>query len=237
MEKFLIRAADHVITVSESIGSEYSKLYGVSKPSTVLNCPNYQESKRRDLFRAVFNIRNDQKIFLYQGALSKGRGIDVLLDIFSDMDTDHSVLICMGYGPLEADIKKRASISDNVFFHPAVKPDVLLNYTGSADYGISFVEDVCLSYRYCLPNKMFEYIMSGIPVLVSNLPEMKRFVEMNGVGVVADENSKSGFKSAIEKIGGFNAELVNENVLIARRKFCWEEQERVLKRIYSGVKE
>ncbi|MBF4328677.1 glycosyltransferase, partial [Vibrio anguillarum] len=111
---------------------------------------------------------------------------------------DRNVLVCMGYGPLEALIQEKAHQQSTIFFHPAVTPDVLLNYTSSADYGVSFIEDSCLSYRYCLPNKMFEYLMAGLPVLTSNLFEMKRLVEIEGVGIVAEENTVEGFRKAIE---------------------------------------
>ena len=87
----------------------------------------------------------------------------------------------------------------NIYFHKAVSPDVLLDYTSSADFGISTIEDSCLSYRYCLPNKMFEYLMAGIPVIVSNLYEMKRLVESNMVGTVAKENTSDVLKEAIKE--------------------------------------
>ena len=105
----------------------------------------------------------------------------------------------MGYGTLENLIQKISKEYKNIYFHKAVSPDVLLDYTSSADFGISTIEDSCLSYRYCLPNKMFEYLMAGIPVIVSNLYEMKRLVESNMVGTVAKENTSDVLKEAIKE--------------------------------------
>ncbi len=233
LEWLLIRYVDDVIVVSESIAGEYIRLYNIRNPYLVLNCPTYYEQPKRNLFREKLDVRSDQTIFLYQGGLSKGRGIELLLDAFSDLDTDKSVLVCMGYGPLEGLIQEKAQQQNTVFFHPAVTPEVLLNYTSSADYGILFYEDTCLNHRYCSPNKMFEYLMAGLPVLTSNLFEMKRLVETEGVGIVAEENTVEGFRKALKASLNQDYAAIQKNVFSARKKYCWEEQENVLKEIYN----
>lgn len=235
LEKNLIRFADKVITVSDSIADEYSRLYNILKPHLVLNCPAYHEQEKCNLFREKFGIRSDQSIFLYQGSLSKGRGIEILLEAFSDLESDKNVLVCMGYGPLESLIQKKAEQQVTVFFHPAVSPDILLNYTSSADYGVSFIEDTCLSYRYCLPNKMFEYLMAGLPVLTSNLHEMEKLVNDEEVGIVASSNTVHDFRTAIGWSLNQDYKQVQENVFRTRKKYCWEEQEYVLKEIYNAL--
>jgi glycosyltransferase involved in cell wall biosynthesis len=235
LEHFLIHFADQVITVSNSIGDEYARLYGIHKPFLVLNCPSYIEQPKQNLFRGSLGIRPDQKIFLYQGGLSKGRGIEILLEAFGQLESDQNVLVCMGYGPLDDLIQEKAQASETIFFHQAVGPDVLLNYTSSADYGVSFIEDSCLSYRYCLPNKMFEYLMAGLPVLTSNLFELKRLVETEGVGIVAEDNTVEGFKRAVSASLKQDYTAIQKNVFSARKKYCWEVQEKVLKEIYDTL--
>jgi glycosyltransferase involved in cell wall biosynthesis len=235
LERFLIRFAVKVINVSDSIANEYVRLYNIPKPHLVLNCPVYQEQTKRNLFREKLSIRADQTIFLYQGGLSMGRGIELLLEAFSGLESDENVLICMGYGPLEGLIQEKAAQQNTIFFCPAVSPDVLLNYTSSSDYGILFYEDTCLNHRYCSPNKIFEYLMAGLPVIVSNLFEMKRLVETEGVGIVAHENTVEGFRQAVESSLQQNYASIQKNVFKARKKYCWEEQEKVLKVIYDAL--
>lgn len=235
LERKLIRYTDAIITVSDSIANEYSRIYNIPKPYLVLNCPAYHEHSKQNLLRENLDIRTDQTIFLYQGGLSKGRGIELLLEAFSDLDTDKNVLVCMGYGPLENLIQEKAHAQDTIFFHQAVTPDVLLNYTSSADYGVSFIEDSCLSYRYCLPNKIFEYLMADLPILTSNLYEMKRLVEKEGVGIVAENNTVEGFREAVGNTLSQDFGAIRKNVITARRKYCWEEQEKVLKEIYYAL--
>ena len=233
LEKKLIRYSDAVITVSDSIANEYLSLYNIPKPHLLLNCPPYREQPKLNLFRERLGIRVDQTIFLYQGGLSKGRGIELLLEAFSDLGSDKNVLVCMGYGTLGDLVRENAQKQNTVYFHPAVSPDVLLNFTISADYGVAFIEDACLSYRYCLPNKIFEYLMAGLPVLTSNLFEMRRLVEAEAVGVVAKENTVDGFRQAVQASLQQNYAEMQKNVFAARKKYCWEEQEKVLEEIYD----
>ncbi|AJF07643.1 glycosyltransferase [Geoalkalibacter subterraneus] len=235
MERLFIPFTAKITTVSNSIANEYVKLYKIFKPGLVLNCPAYYEQPKNNIFRDTLGIRSDQVIFLYQGGLKGGRGIELLLESFSGFESDKNVLVCMGYGPLENLIQKKTEQHNTIFFYPAVSPDVLLNYTSSADYGILFYEDTCLNHRYCSPNKIFEYLMAGLPVLTSNLFEMKRLVETEGVGIVAQENTVEGFRKAVEASLKQNYTAIQQNVFAARKKYCWEEQEKVLKGIYSAL--
>jgi len=244
MEKSLIKYADKVITVSDSIASEYVKLYNIEKPAVVLNTPPHKKIEKKDIFREKFDIAKDKTIFLYQGGLSKGRGIEILLEAFKDLAnipisnnqyTNIPVIVFMGYGELEELVKEYANKYENIYFHPAVSPDILLDYTGSADFGISTIEDSCLSYRYCLPNKMFEYLMAEIPVIVSNLYEMKKIVEENRIGVVAKENIPKGLKDAIKEAIQLDKEELRHNIKRVKEVYNWQEQEKVLLKVYREL--
>lgn len=235
LEARLLKHVDKVITVSDSIANEYVRLYGVDKPNIVLNCLPYQEVQKQDRFREIFGIGQDQTIFLYQGGLSSGRGIELLLQAFSQLISKKSVIIFMGYGPLEQNIKVYAEKYQNIYFHHAVSQDILIDYTASADYGVLFYENSCLNHYYCSPNKMFEYIMAGIPVLSANLFEMKRLVEEYQIGIVANENTLQGLQWAVEQAHHLNYQELIDNVHAARRIFNWEEQEKVLLKVYHEI--
>ncbi len=234
LEKFLIKYADKVICVSDAIANEYVKLYNIEKPGLVLNTPLYKEIEKEDKFREILNISKDKTIFLYQGGLSGGRGIEILLNTFKQIKYEKNVIVFMGYGSLEEVVVKASKEYKNIYFHKAVSPNVLLSYTCSADFGISTIEDSCLNYRYCLPNKIFEYIMAEIPVIVSNLYEMKRLVKNNDIGVVAKNNNTDGLKKAIEEANKLDKEELNKNIQKVKRIYNWEEQEKVLLDIYEG---
>ena len=235
LEQRLIKHANKVITVSNSIASEYRRIYGIEKPTLILNTPPLLDINKQDLFREKLNIGKDKTIFLYQGGLSSGRGIEILLETFKQIDDNRSVIVFMGYGELEEIVKKASREYSNIYFHPAVSPKVLLDYTSSADFGISTIEDSCLSYRYCLPNKMFEYLMARLPVVVSNLPEMKKIVEEYKVGVIAKDNTPEALQNAIMEACKLDLNMIQENIEQVREIYNWQEQEKVLLDLYKRV--
>jgi len=235
IEKKLIQYADAVMTVSDAIANEYVKLYRIPKPALILNTPPYKSIDKKDIFREVFNIDKDKTIFLYQGGLSKGRGIEILLDAFKNINDGKSMIVFMGYGPLEKIVIKASKEYNNIYFHKAVSPDVLLNYTSSADFGILFYENNCLNHYLCSPNKMFEYLMAEIPVIVSNLYEMKRLVEEKGIGVVAKYNTSNGLEKAIDEAVQLDKVELNKNILQVKEAYNWEEQEKVLLQVYKDL--
>jgi glycosyltransferase involved in cell wall biosynthesis len=233
LERALIGHVDALLTVSDKIAQEYVRLYKIDKPALVLNTPWLQEIEKRDHFRDHFAIEPSKTIFLYQGALNEGRGIEQILETFKSLDK--GVIVFMGYGILETLIKEYAQKYKNIFFHEAVAPNVVLEYTSSADFGLSLIEDSCLSYRYCLPNKMFEYTMVGIAVIVSNLPEMRRVVEEYGVGVVVKEKSAEGLKEAITEAIEMDKEQLARGIERLKSKYNWQEQEKILLKVYNAL--
>ena len=233
-EKHLIKYADRVITVSDSIANEYVKLYNIKKPALVLNAPPYKKVKKLDRFREAFGIEG-KTIFLYQGGLGKNRGVELLLEVFKAIDDNDSVMIFMGYGELEELIVEASEEHENIFFHQAVSPDVLLDYTVSADFGIATIEDSCLSYRYCLPNKLFEYIMAEVPVIVSNLPEMSKVVNDGKIGIVLEEETVKGVTEAIKRAVALDKQEITTNLKELKQHYNWEEQEKVLLKVYKEL--
>lgn len=235
LEKRLIKYADKVITVSDAIADEYVRLYYIEKPALVLNTPPYKVIKKKNIFRETLCIKEEQTIFLYQGGLSRGRGIEILLEAFKSLQNTNAVIVFMGYGPLESLIQVASKEYKNIYFHQAVAPDVLLDYTCSADFGFLFYENTCLNHYFCSPNKMFEYLMAEIPVIVSNLYEMKRLVESNKIGTVAKENTPDGLKEAIEEAVRLDKQELQANIQKLKNIYNWEEQEKILLEVYRNL--
>src|SRR5690606_10004257 len=138
LESLIIRFADRVITVSPSISTDYARLYGIAPPAVVYNAPMYVEKQPKDLLRQRFRIGSTQKIFVYQGGLFKGRGIEILLRVFADLDDDLCIVL-MGGGPLEGLAQDFASKHSNLLHIPTVDPMGLWELTFPADYGIALI--------------------------------------------------------------------------------------------------
>ena len=234
-EKFLIKQADAVLTVSDSIADCYSKDYGVKKPNLVLNCPNLQSIGQNNIFRDELGIDSNKKIFLYQGGLKSGRGIEILVKAFKENQREDCVIVFMGFGPLDKIIKEAQRFYPNIYFYQAVAQEVLMNYTSSANFGILFYEDTCLNHRYCSPNKIFEYFMAELPVIVSSLYEMRKIVQLNKVGLVAEENTVQGFIDSVDKLMQMDYEALKNNVQEIKQTYNWEQQEKVLLDVYRSL--
>ena len=106
----------------------------------------------------------------------------------------------------------------------AIKHENLINYTAGADIGLALIENISLSYYYALPNKLFEYIIAQIPVLVTELPQMEEIVNKYEVGEVllndtANELSKVLTKMIIQKD---LLQKYKENCKIAAKELNWE---------------
>ncbi|WP_165382407.1 glycosyltransferase [Acinetobacter halotolerans] len=237
IEKMAINFANKVIVVSDSIADEYVKVYNIDKPYVILNCPYYTKVEKDDIYRSTFNISKNMKIFLYQGALNKGRGIECLIRVFESLSNDSVCIVFMGYGALVSEIKDAALRSNKIYYHDAVRPEIIYQYTSSADVGICLIEDCCLSYRYCLPNKLFEYTMAGLPVLVSALPELERFVTKNKNGLTVDINDSHMILNALDVLSQ-NSNLIDEMSKNAEKLssiYHWDEQAKILLDIYNNL--
>jgi glycosyltransferase involved in cell wall biosynthesis len=140
--------------------------------------------------------------------------------------------VFVGYGDLADRVRASAARSDSIYFHPAVAPHDVLRYAASADVGLSLIEDTCLSYRLCLPNKVFEYLMAGLPIIVSDLPEMAALVRERGIGAVARSLDPQGIGEAIARVLAMTPTARAANVRETAREFSWEAQEEELVRRY-----
>lgn len=235
VERAFYSRADEVIVVGDGIADWYQRTYGGRRPAVVLNCPLSRKPERTSVLRRAVGLPPDATIYLYQGILGKGRGVEMMLEAFADLGDPGKVLVFLGMGPLEGRISEVAARTPCVHLHPAVRPHELAEYTASADVGLCLIEDTCLSYRYCMPNKLFEYFAAGIPTVVSNLPEIAGVVSRTGSGWVVVEWSAGALRSVVESIDA--AQILARRVAVenAGAEFTWENQVPVLRQVYARL--
>lgn len=233
VEKILIKQSDLTIVVSESIADWYAKEYNIVRPEVILNAPNYRKLIKTNHFRQNLGIRDDQIILLYQGGLAVARGVQLILDAFKARDDDGVIVVFMGYGNLENEIKFISSQNDNIFYYPAVAPQIVLEYTASADLGIHLIQNNCLNHYYCMPNKLFEYAMAGLPVLVSNMKDMSELVTNNQIGAVISDFSAAGINRAIDEFLERDLASMKANAYGIACENAWEVQEKKMLAAYE----
>ena len=237
IEKWFIKSANAVITVSDSIADEYVKMYNITRPYLIYNCPSnsFSDNKTYNIFREKFNIRPDQKIFIFQGALTFGRGIDFIIDSFSKMKTDKYVSILMGFGSYEAKIETASKENNNIYLHPAVDMRDIDMYTKSADWGLLTTEPISKNNDLSLPNKLFEYVMAEIPIIAFPTYEIKNKVKSNNIGIVADDFTTEALTKAIELASKTNSNSYKESLQKMKQEYNWENQDKVLIDIYKSL--
>ncbi|MFA7419989.1 MAG: glycosyltransferase [Melioribacteraceae bacterium] len=187
IERFFIKKVDLVMTTGWMDSEFLEKFYSLSKTSVVRNIPLYQKAEAKVDFRKLYNIQDDKLILLYQGVLIPGRGISIVIEALSRIP--NAVFLLLGDGDQRENYKKLAhkhGVSDRVIFAGSFTQKELINYTSAADVGLSLIENISISYYHALPNKLFEYIMAELPVLSSDLPQMKNIVNTYKVGEVVD---------------------------------------------------
>lgn len=234
VERALIRHADHCIFVGAAIEEWYVREYGLGNTTVLYNCPPRQEIVHTDHFRKTYAIPADKPIFLYQGVIGEGRGIRILLEAFAGL-ADRAHLVVMGYGLLAAWFAEQAARHASIHYHPAVPPDRLLAHTGAADFGLSVIEGSSLSYEYCMPNKLFEYVMAKRPVLVSPTREQREFVQRHAIGEVASDSSVAAIQQAVVRLLERAPAGLRSALERTRNEYCWESQEAKLEAAYLGA--
>lgn len=235
IERRGVSLVNSVITVSPSIADDYVRRYKIDKPKLVLNAPHWKEKHQEDVFRDIYDISIDQRIFLYQGGLTFDRGIKELVTAFSARKKKDVALVFMGYGEAEKYLQEAMRKYPNIFLHPAVSPNDILRYTCGADYGLVVLHKTNNSIYYCLPNKFFEYATCGLPVLANDLLEVSRWIDKYNMGTVIEMMSSDSINLGIDYLLNSDYQKLSENARKMAKENSWEEQEQVLLSVYRKL--
>ncbi len=227
LEQKLFPKVDQAITVNKSIADIYQEKYKI--PVAILrNLPVSLES--------VSNPAPKENVIIYQGALNMGRGIDLMIDAMEYLP-EYKLWIA-GYGSIESELRAQANKTEwkaRIQFKGFLEPQKLKALTSKAKIGLSLEEDMGASYHFALPNKLFDYIQAGIPVLVSDLPEMKAIVSEYGVGEILENKDRTAEALAhrIRKLceDAEQYDQYSTSCLAAAKVLNWEQEKDVLKKI------
>jgi glycosyltransferase involved in cell wall biosynthesis len=227
IEKFFIIKCDLVLTTGDMDTQFIEKTYAISNVITIRNIPAYTVPDKTVDLKKELNIPADKILFLYQGVLLNGRGIPKIFKALAKIP--QAVLLILGDGEQRENFGRLAAelgIADRVYFYGMVNHDELMNYTSAADAGLALIENISFSYYYALPNKLFEYIMAGVPVISCNLPQMKKNVGDYNVGICVDAESEEDVYTALSNIADNITALkqYKQNCFEAAKELNWQKE-------------
>jgi glycosyltransferase involved in cell wall biosynthesis len=237
IEKWILPRLKIAYTVSKPIADSYKQKYGTDF-EIIHNYP--LKKKAIKPYQLPFSIGGD-KLLIYQGAVNIGRGLELLIETVSEIE--NVKLVIAGDGDIRKSLENKIfemGFGNKVFLIGKIPFEQLHSLTAQATAGVSLEEDMGLNYRYAMPNKLFDYIQAGIPVIVSSLPEMKKVVEKYKIGIIAETKEKDEL-SLLLKTLLFDEEIRafwKQGLRMAADELCWENEEKLLIEIFrrTGIK-
>lgn len=238
LERTLMPRVQGAITTTEARAKYFSRAYGVARPVVLQNRPREQQAIRSDRIRTALELDQPWPIILYQGGVQQGRGLERLARVAADVPNAYFVFI--GGGRLDGSLRRiveELQLEQRVRFIPTVALAELPSYTASADIGVQPIENTCLNHYTTDSNKLFEYVQAGLPVVASDLPEIRRVVREHDLGVLVPEGNSAALAATLRDLVGDEGKR-HYHAAQSRKAAAvlnWESQEHELLALYERV--
>ncbi|HAJ98687.1 MAG TPA: glycosyltransferase [Bacteroidales bacterium] len=238
LENWLFPKQQTIITVNNSIANLYKEKFGKNLV-VVRNMPRYRQLQLNESF-SIAGLDPSKNIVLIQGSgLNTGRGTEeLILAMQPEYGICNTQLLVIGDGNAKQqlmDLADSKGLQNLVIFLPRMPYDLLMQHTARATIGATLDKPFCTNYLYSLPNKLFDYILAGLPVLASDLPEVKAIVGKYDVGMICKSNEPQEIAKCINEMLS-DAQRLKQwqtNCLQAAKTLNWENQEETIRKVYS----
>lgn len=233
IERFIFPRLNRIYTVNESIAELYRKKYHKSI-QVVRNVPYLLTEQT-----APLSYPAGRKIIIYQGSgINMNRGAEELVLSMKHLPAEEYMAWMIGGGDVFEKLKLLATehgVNDRVRFIAKVPFRELRDFTIQAHLGISFDKPTNLNYLYSLPNKIFDYIHAGIPVLCTALPEIKAIVDMYAVGDYIDSHDPQHIAERIRAVFADPERYLDwkKNAIAASRELCWQHEKKIVSALFK----
>ncbi len=241
-ERESIKKAAGAITVCEKIAQHLGQFHGVADPVVIRNTPYrvHFEKGKFDL-RQKLGLTDKDVIGLYVGKITYNRGVMGILEALPHVHPDLKFVL-LGYFDTNFAIEfwKKVdllNLKNRVFHYGPVPTGEVSSWASSADFSVVSMDPICLSYFYTLPNKFFESIQAGLPILACRLPELENHIRKYGCGALFDNYNHDSLVANLQKLTvdqTFRREL-NANIQRAQEELCWEQERNVLFKLYEKL--
>ncbi len=232
----------NVITVSNTVADALQKRHSwLPRPAIVMSCPDLREQREAPLpLRDVVGLPADVPTMVYSGGINPARGVDIAIQSLKHLPDWHLVVVTVPFPHVMADeltdMAQELGVRDRFHVAPPVPGVELIDYLSSMDVGLIPLSTKYANLRAAMPNKLFEYLNAGVPVVVSDCPEMRDFVMSNGVGDWFTYPDAAGLAAAVTRTyDRFPKGLIPAQVEELHDRISWEPQGEVLLRTYESL--
>ncbi len=237
LEKWIVPKLNYSITVNQSIANYFKEKYKVPF-IYVRNIPNYIKPDHLKT-RSGLELPTDKKIIILQGAgINMQRGAEELVESMQYLSENYLLLI-IGSGDVIGQLKENVqhlSLQNKVKFIGKISAAELRHYTMNADLGVTIDKDTNLNYHFSLPNKVFDYMHAGIPVLATRLPEIEHLVNEFHIGTFIENHDPKHIASQVDRfLNSKNYELCKSNTHKAAQQNNWETEKQKLVTLFHEM--
>jgi glycosyltransferase involved in cell wall biosynthesis len=234
--------ADRVITVSPAIATRLQREHKLKRePVVVMNTPNPADvSVEVSDIRSELGLASDVPLMVYGGGVTRARGIQTAVQALVDLPDVHLAVVCVPGVATDAVRELQAQavaleVQDRFHTLDPVQPDEVVAFLRTADVGLIPILRYP-SHEMALPNKLFEYAFAGLPVVVSDMPSMKEFVERTRIGEVFTAADAHGLAAKVRMVLG---DLDNYRERVAdpgyQQEVSWAGQATKLRELYGEL--
>ncbi len=244
IEQKYISKANAVIAVTPMRGRKMQEMYpSMQNLYIVENAPEkLPDLPGKGRLRSMINAAPDDIIALYQGVLCPERGLEELLAAAELTQNPKLRFVFIGMDTLNGTLQQIAAdkgLNNRVFFLPPVPSEELPEITIDADMGFILFRNTCLNHYYSLPNKLYEYMMAGVPIISSDFPELKRVLEEAESGITVNPDSPEEIAQAVEKLAASRSirmKMKQNGRKAALSRYNWEPQSEILRNLYRKLR-
>lgn len=240
LEKYLIKHADAVITVSDPLAREMERVYAYNPVLVVPNAEPWMDYSGKPRMQGdLTRLANGRVSFLFQGNFAPQRGLEELIDAWHGVDATHAALFLRGpdnqwKDELQERARRRGLLNNAVYFLPSVCVEELIDAAREADVGVIPYKTDSPAYRFACPNKLSQYMQSGIALLSNNIGYVAQHIDAARCGAVYDCRAPETIVAAVEKLAG-NRDLLGKfksnSWMYSRDVFNWERQSHPLNEV------
>jgi glycosyltransferase involved in cell wall biosynthesis len=219
IEKIIFTKLTHIITVNDSIAHTYEERYN-RKLLVIRNIPNKYKVQKLQTKEQLGIPTNDFLVIIQGSGLNVERGIEEA--VLAMKDLEGVTLMLVGDGdvmPVVKELIKINHLDDKVKIYGRRPYLEMMQFTTYADLGLTLDKPLSKNYEFSLPNKIFDYMHAGTPILASKLVEIERVINTHHIGSILTEVSPAAIANAIRDLKS------KPDVLIQQKEACHKASE------------